>query len=126
MARKPEVLAVALAAYFAASLLHFAHNAEFAADYPNLPASLTAGKIYGAWLGITAVGAFGGLLLWKGHTRTGLAILALYAAQGFDGLFHYHLAPMASHTAMMNFTIWFEVAMAAVLLTALALQGNRS
>ena len=34
-------LAVLLFVYLAASLLHFAHNAEFLGDYPNLPTWLT-------------------------------------------------------------------------------------
>ncbi len=51
---------------------------------------------------------------------------AVYAALGFDGLHHYHLAPASAHSAMMNFTIWFEVVTAAILLAVLALQWKRS
>jgi hypothetical protein len=117
---------LSLALYCGASLLHFAHNAEYAGDYPNLPQTLTAGRIYAAWLGVTAVGVLGGLVYLKLHRIAGLVLLAVYAALGFDGLLHYGLAPMAAHTPMMNFTIWFEVAMAAVLLAVLALQWKRN
>jgi hypothetical protein len=117
---------LSLALYCGATLLHFAHNAHYAGDYPNLPPSLTAGAIYAAWLGLTAVGLLGGLVYLKLHRVAGLALLAVYAALGFDGLLHYGLAPMAAHTPMMNFTIGFEAAMAAVLLAVLARQWKRS
>ena len=116
----PAALIVTLALYCLASLLHFAHNAEFAAEYPNLPASLTRGTIYGAWLGIASIGAVGCLLLWRGYQIAGLAVIALYAALGFDGLLHYDLAPVSAHSGMMNFTIWLEVAAAAALLAVVA------
>jgi hypothetical protein len=54
-------------------------------------------------------------------------VLAVYAALGCDGLLHYTRAPMEAHTAAMNFTIWFEVVAAALLLaTVLAMAVNRS
>ena len=111
-----KVLLGCTALYTAASLLHFSHNAEFLADYPNLPASLTRLGVYGAWLAVTAVGV-GGFLLLRWRLRVaGLLVLAVYAAFGFDGLAHYTLAPMSAHTGMMNFTILFEVAAALLLL----------
>ena len=101
--------------YAAASFLHFAHNAEYLADYPNLPASFTRIGIYAAWLAVSAVGASGLALVRFGRAPPGLALLGLYAALGFDGLLHYTRAPIADHTAGMNFTIGFEVAAAAAL-----------
>ncbi len=98
-----------------ASLLHFVHNAQFAADYPNLPPSLSAARIYGAWLVVGAIGLAGYLLLRRGHQFWGLAVVAVYAMLGFDGLLHYTLAPLAAHTWAMNLSIWFEVVTAAVL-----------
>lgn len=120
------LLAVLVCVYCGANLLHFAHNGLYLADYPNMPTSITARGVYGAWVAQTAIGAAGCLLLWLGWRVAGLLFLAAYAAFGFDGLLHYGLAPMASHTAMMNFTIWFEVAMAAMLLAVLALQWKKS
>ncbi|MEO7386599.1 MAG: hypothetical protein ABIX37_06670 [Gammaproteobacteria bacterium] len=102
--------------YTAASLLHFTHNAEFLADYPNLPASFTRVGVYGAWLAVTAIGALGYAMLRIGWKVAGLLLLAAYAAFGLDGLAHYSLAPFSAHTGMMNFTILFEVAMALLLL----------
>jgi hypothetical protein len=108
-----------LIAYCAASLLHFSHNAEYLADYPNLPAWLSRSQVYVAWLVILAIGVLGYVLYRQGYRLVGLVILAVYAGLGFDGLLHYTRAPLAAHTAAMNFTIWSEVVAAAVLLTAL-------
>ena len=118
-------LLVFLSAYCAASLLHFAHNATFADEYPNLPAALSPARIYGAWVGITALGVAGYLTFRRGFQATGLAVIAVYAALGFDGLLHYGLAPVSAHTRMMNFTIWLEVATAAALLAVLFWQWRR-
>ena len=38
-----------LVLYSAASLLHFAHDAEYPGDYPNLPAWLTRSGVHFAW-----------------------------------------------------------------------------
>ncbi len=42
--------------YFVASFMHFAHNAEFIAFYPNLPRWLTRETVCLAWLAIWTVG----------------------------------------------------------------------
>ena len=104
--------------YFAASLLHFAHNAEYLADYPNLPAWLGRADVYLVWLGLAAVGVVGYALYRGGWRLAGLCLLGAYAISGFDGLLHYTRAPFAAHTAAMNFTIWFEVVAAGLLLVA--------
>jgi hypothetical protein len=95
--------------YCLAALIHFTHNAEFLADYPNMPKWITRGGVYFVWAAEALIGLLGILLLWRGFTRTGILFLMLYAALGFDGLLHYSLAPMAAHTLAMNLTIWFEV-----------------
>ena len=106
--------------YLAASLLHFVHNAEYVADYPNLPDWLGRGDVYLVWLGLAAVGV-GGYALHRGGWRlAGLLLLGAYAASGFDGLLHYTRAPFAAHTAAMNFTICFEFIAAGLLLLAVA------
>ena len=112
--------------YLAASLLHFAHNAEYLAAYPNLPAWLTRSDVYLVWLGQAALG-IGGYALYRSDWRlAGLLLIGVYAVLGFDGLLHYTRAPVAAHTVAMNFTIWFEVAAAALLLLAvLAFAVNR-
>jgi hypothetical protein len=115
-----RALSVLLLAYAAATLFHFGHNAEFVADYPNLPAWLSRAKIYAAWLSLSAVGAAGYLLLLRGYELSGLSVLGVYAGFGFDGFSHYGLAPASAHTAAMNLSIWLEAACAAVLLVALA------
>jgi len=118
-------LLLALAVYCAASLLHYAHNAAFVKEYPNMPAWLSSASIYGAWLGVTAVGLAGYLLVWRGYQIAGYAVIVIYAVIGFDGLAHYGLAPISAHSAMMNFTIWLEVATAAALLTLVAVRTMR-
>ena len=102
------VLLVAVACGVA-SLTHFFHNAEFCGDYPNLPAWITRESVWLAWAGITLLGGSGLGLFRAGHRKSSLGVLAAYGALGCDGLGHYGLAPMARHTAMMNFSIWFEV-----------------
>ncbi len=105
--------------YGAASLLHFAHNAEYLADYPNLPDWLTRSRVYFAWLGVAALGVVGYSFLRRGHELIGLTLLAVYAALGLDGLLHYGRAPLAAHTTAMNLTIGFEVLTAVLALVAI-------
>jgi hypothetical protein len=112
----PKLLLVLTAAYFLTSLGHFSHNAEFICEYPNLPAWLTRAQVYAVWAAITSVGAVGLLLMRKKFMATGLLLLAVYAALGFDGLGHYAVAPMELHPLMANVTILSEVAAAALLL----------
>ena len=106
--------------YCGASVLHFTHNAEYLAEYPNLPEWISRASIYMAWCAISTIGLCGYVLFRHGHTSLGLALLASYTAFGLDGLLHYGRAPMSSHTFGMNFTIWFEVVMAALSLAAVS------
>ena len=116
--RMPRYLLLLIGIYCIASLIHFAHNAEFLAAYPNLPVWLTRSEVYLSWLVVTAVGAAGILLFRFGLHALGLFFIAAYAALGFAGLDHYTVAPMSAHTLAMNATILFEVVAAAVLLAA--------
>lgn len=106
--------------YGLASLAHFAHNAEFLDDYPNLPSWLSRGQIYAFWFGITAIGVAGYVLHRVGYRLVGLIVVVVYAGQGFDGLLHYGRAPFGDHTAAMNFSILFEVVTAGLLLACAA------
>ena len=110
-------------------MIHFAHNAKFLAAYANLPDIITRSSVYMAWLGLATIGVTGFGLYRAGRELTGLLLLALYAVLGFDGLLHYARAPVGAHTAMMNFTICFEVVSAAAMLCAVAIllarQGSR-
>ena len=119
-ARACQMMPWLLALYAGTSLLHFTHNAEFLAQYPNLPAAWTRADVYLAWCCVTAVGLLGYVLYRGGFRRVGLTVLAIYGGFGFDGLLHYTRAPMAHHSTAMNFTIWAEVAAAAVFLITLA------
>jgi hypothetical protein len=113
----PKLFLALAVAYFVTSLGHFSHNAEFICEYPNLPAWLTSAKVYAAWAAITSVGVAGFFLIRQKFIAAGLALVAVYAALGFDGLGHYAVAPMELHTFMSNLTILAEVAAAALLLT---------
>jgi hypothetical protein len=114
----PKPLVILVVTYFLTSLGHFAHNAEYLCEYPNLPTWLTRAKVYAAWLAITSVGLVGLILIKNKLIPTGLLLVATYAALGFDGLGHYAVAPMAHHTLVANITILSEVAAAALLLPA--------
>jgi hypothetical protein len=120
-----KVLAVLLFAYAAASLVHHVHNAEFLAEYPNMPAWITRPAVYGAWLCETMLGAAGYLMLRRGHPAVGLGLIGVYAALGFDGFGHYALAPAAAHTAAMNATIWLEATAATLVFVAIAVLAKR-
>ncbi len=119
-------LGVLLLAYMAASLLHFVHNAEFLRDYPNLPDWLTRSDIYFTWTGLALIGLGGFALYLRGWQSLGLFLIGFYAAFGFDGLLHYSRAAFDAHTVAMNFTIWFEVVAAAILLVAVVFAAVRN
>ena len=109
-----------LGLYCAASLLHFVHNAENLADYPNLPAAITRTLVYATWGGVFLLGVAGFILFRRGHPTLGLALLAVYTGLGLDGLLHYGRASLNAHTLGMNVTIWFEVVAAAMALVTVA------
>lgn len=117
-ARPDRRLPACLLACAAASLLHHVHNAEFLREYPNLPASLTRGGVYAAWLGEAAIGAAGYLLFRSRYGKVGLGLIGIYALIGFSGLAHYYVAPLSDHTWTMNATIWLEAVSGAALLIA--------
>lgn len=114
-AREFRLLAALSLLYACASFLHFAHNAEYLADYPNLPGWITRGGVCAAWFGIAAIGAAGLACHASGRRHAGFLLLGVYAAFGFDGLLHYTRAPFADHSSAMNATIAFEFATAAAL-----------
>ena len=81
-AARNTVLLILALLYGAASLFHFVHNAEFLDEYPNMPAWLSPALVYGAWIGVTAVGVAGYSLIRLGHQLAGLAFLGVYGALG--------------------------------------------
>jgi len=105
----PAHLWILLVIYFIASLVHFTHNAEFIALYPNMPEGLTRETVYLAWLAVTAVGMAGLVLARTGLRLLGALGLAVYGLLGLDGLLHYTLALCSEHSLAMNLTIWWEV-----------------
>ena len=118
IAANRSLLALVLV-HAAASLVHFAHNATFLADYPNMPAWLSPAGVYAVWLAQAAIAAAGVWLFLRGRP-IGLAVIAVYAVLGFAGLDHYVLAPMSAHTAAMNATIWLETVTGMLLLVFVA------
>jgi hypothetical protein len=104
----PSQLIWLLVLYAVASLVHFSHNAEYIALYPNMPAWLTREKVYVAWLAISAVGLVSGTMWLVGWRVAAFLGIALYGVLGLDGLAHYTLALCSEHTLATNFTIWLE------------------
>src|SRR5882724_13230996 len=119
-ARGDAALVTLMLIYGAASLLHFLHNAVYIHDYPNLPAWLTSGGVFAAWLVVAGVGVLGYLLYSRVSRVAGLIAIAAYAALGLGGLDHYTVAPVSAHTVAMNLTILLEAATGAVLLIFVA------
>lgn len=115
-----RLLFVLIGGYAVASLVHFIHNAEFLPAYPGLPESWTRAGIYLAWMGMTAIGALGALLVYRRREWAGLLTLAVYAMLGLDSLGHYAVAPLSAHSAMMNTTILLEVGAAGLVLLEVA------
>lgn len=120
----PRHLQALLAIYFAATLAHFIHNAEFIAFYPNMPAWITRETVYLAWLAIASVGVAGIVASRFGWPALGALLLGAYGALGLDALQHYAIALCSEHTLSANATIWFEAVTGIVLATASALQVN--
>ncbi len=102
--------------YTAASLVHFAHNAEYITFYPGMPSWLTREYVYLAWLAVASVGALGWLLIRVKRPALGLLVFGAYGAFGLDGLAHYTLALCSEHTFAANLTIWAEAFAGLVLL----------
>jgi hypothetical protein len=111
--------------YAAATLLHFAHNAEYLAQYPHLPSAWSRADVYGAWCCLMALGLLGYWQYRSGRRNVGLTVLALYGALGFGGLLHYTRAPMAHHSTAMNVTIWAEAVAATLLLANVVVLSRR-
>jgi hypothetical protein len=111
-----RTLLVLLLLYVAASLVHFAHNAEFIRDYPGLPPTWTREGVYIAWIALTALGVLGWHLITRGYEIAGAIVVAGYALLGLDSLGHYVAAPFSAHTPTMNVTILLEVTCAALVL----------
>ena len=124
--RARQILPWTLFLYFATSLLHFAHNAEFLTQYPNLPPSWSRSDVYFAWCFLATVGIAGYISYARHRSGIGLTLLALYAGLGLGGLLHYTRAPLLSHSLMMNTTIWAEAVTASVLLANLAFLCRRA
>ena len=121
--RSPTLIACACV-YGFASLLHFAHNAVFAADYPNLPGWITPSIVAATWLAISAIAGLAWLALRSGARALGLCLLAVYALFGFDAFGHYGLAPLGAHSVAMNVTICFEGVSAIALFVVTLIHGT--
>ena len=119
-----RTLLTAVLACVAVTLLHHVHNAEFLAEYPNMPASLTPAGVYLAWGAATIVGFAGYLFVRRGWRWIGTGLLIAYACYGLDGLLHYLRAPLSAHTLVMNLSIAAE-AVAAVALLVVLFQRSR-
>ena len=121
----PKHIQLLFLVFFIPNLTHFAHNAEYIAFYPGLPAWLSREKVYLAWVAGVSVGLVGLLVCRSKLKLLGLGLLAVYGATGIDGLAHYTLALCSEHTLATNLTIWFEVLAGLSLLLASSLLMGR-
>lgn len=110
-----------LALYFIASLAHFGHNAEYLADYPNLPPSITRAGVYAVWFGQTAIGVLGIVLAMLRRRVAAALLIGVYGAFGLDGLLHYTVALASEHTWVANLTIGAEASLGVLLLLTSAI-----
>ena len=118
--RNHSGLRLIMIVYGAASLMHFAHNAVYLREYPNMPAWLTPVGVWAAFVATTVIGVLGyGVYRFRSRA-VGVLMIAVYGAMGFGGLDHYIAAPVAAHSIVMNMTIATEAAAAATLLIYLA------
>ncbi len=116
-----------VALYCIASLLHFSHNAEYIAFYPDLPLWLTREKVYLAWFAVSSVGLVGVALAATGWPITAAVFFVAYGLSGLDGLGHYTLALCSEHTIATNLTIAFEaLAGVALAISAFRFVGHRA
>jgi len=122
LTRLPKHLWFLAALYCCASLIHFAHNAQYIAFYPNMPVGITRETVYWAWLAITAIGVAAVALSLAGWRIIAALLLVVYGSFGLDALGHYALALCSEHTLAMNLTIWFEALAGALLAIAAANQ----
>lgn len=124
--RLPKYVQALFLAFFAANLIHFAHNAEYIAFYPGIPPWLARERVYLAWIAGAGVGLLGLLVSRTRFRALGLALIAAYGASGIDGLAHYTLALCSEHTLATNLTIWFEVSAGLCLLLVSAVYASRA
>lgn len=54
-----RMLTTSMLLYGAASFVHFARNAAYLADYPNMPSWLSASGVMAAWAVVAAIGLAG-------------------------------------------------------------------
>ncbi|HTA74692.1 MAG TPA: hypothetical protein VK733_10485 [Gemmatimonadaceae bacterium] len=118
--RNDSGLRLIMIVYGVASLLHFAHNAVYLREYPNMPPWLKPVGVWAAFLAMTAIGVLGYCVYRFRSRAVGVLMIAVYGAMGFGGLDHYVVAPVAAHSIVMNMTIATEAAAAATLLVYLA------
>jgi hypothetical protein len=107
-----------LSLYGVASFVHFAHNAEYIASYPNMPLWLSRENVYLAWLAVSGVGLMAVAFALAGWRVAAALSFALYGGLGLDALGHYGLARCSQHTLTMNLTIWAEALAGAALAVA--------
>ena len=118
MEKLPRPLLIFALLYLAASFIHFAHNAEFLAEYPKLPDWLTRANVYLAWAA-TLLPGFIAFFAWaRGHKMWAYGLLAVWGALSYLGLDHYYVAPLSAHTHIANLTILFEVLAGTLLLVS--------
>ena len=123
-----RVLRRLLFANVAASILHYADNVLFFAQYPE-PWWIDTHFIDAFWFAMTPLAWLGYRLVQRGRMHGGAAVLYLYAAAGLLVLGHYRYAPWCGIAARIHVLILLEAFAALVLAAWLAwmqLGGRRA
>lgn len=97
-----------------ASILHYADNIAFFAEYPE-PPWINPGIIDAFWFVMTPLAPAGYLALRRGARQFGAFLLHAYAACSLLALGHYRYASICSVSPRINLLILLEAAAAAVL-----------
>ena len=113
-----------LLANVAGSILHYAHNLLFFAEYPE-PTWINRSMIDAFWFFMTPLAWIGYRLIQHGSHRIGELVLLGYALCNLLSLGHYRYAPMRSVAPHINAFILLEAALAGVLIVYVALSCFR-
>lgn len=102
------------------SILHYADNLLFFAEYPE-PPWINRSMIDAFWFAMTPLAWLGYRLIKAGSRNAGALVLMGYVACNLLALGHYRYAPMCSVAPRINAFIWLEAGLACLLAAYLIL-----
>ena len=117
--RSRRVLFWLLVANVVATIFHYADNVCYFPSYPE-PLWLNPSLVDAFWFVMTPVAVVGYWLIQRGVIHCGCFVLYAYAAASLLVLGHYLYAPFFSISARIHLFIFFEAALALVLILYVA------